>query len=262
MLLDNEKKNRENTLSVLEILRSVFLLLIGAALVGCLVFMVSRFQETGRAEAYMVASSAEAASEQEVQTGLMGVVNGVSDMKRFSDATRVVKVPDAEENVLAGVSGVDRRLIRKSFFQQSFSTAGQIGYLAEQMVLDNQLMSSSDYWTLVRIVEAETTGGDVMSKMMVAGVVLNRVNDDNFPDTIYDVVFQGSQFTPTRDGRFYSCTISDDSVEAVDRVLAGEDYSQGALYFVARSSADPSKLSWFDSSLTWLCYYGGHDFYI
>ncbi len=33
-------------------------------------------------------------------------------------------------------------------------------------------MSGEEYYTLLQIVEAEATGGDVMSKMMVAGVVL------------------------------------------------------------------------------------------
>ncbi|MCC8102861.1 MAG: cell wall hydrolase, partial [Clostridiales bacterium] len=145
-------------------------------------------------------------------------------------------------------------------FSQASSTANQLGYLAQQTVLDNQ-MSSTDYYTLLRIVEAEATGEDLMSKMMVASVVLNRVEDSHFPDTIYDVVWEDSQFQPTSDGRIYSCTVTDETVEAVERVLAGEDYSQGALFFVARDAADTSKLSWFDSSLVWLFTYGGHDFY-
>ncbi|MCC8067968.1 MAG: cell wall hydrolase, partial [Clostridiales bacterium] len=105
------------------------------------------------------------------------------------------------------------------------------------------------------------TGGEFTSKIMVAGVVLNRTKDSHFPDTIYDVVWQDSQFQPTTDGRIYSCTVTESTIEAVDRVLAGEDYSQGALYFVARGDADTSNLSWFDSSLAWLFEYGGHDFY-
>ena len=63
--------------------------------------------------------------------------------------------------------------------------------------------------------------------MMVAGVVLNRVRDSHFPDTIQEVVWQKDQFQPTSDGRIYSCTVTDSTTEAVDRVLAGEDVSAG-----------------------------------
>ena len=94
-------------------------------------------------------------------------------------------------------------------------------------------MDGNDYYTLLQIVEAEATGGDIKSKILIANVVLNRVKDSRFPDTIYDVVWQtagGSpQFSPTDDGRIYTVSITDDTIEAVDRALAGEDYSQGAL---------------------------------
>jgi hypothetical protein len=35
-------------------------------------------------------------------------------------------------------------------------------------------------------------------------VVLNRVADDRFPDTISEVVFQEGQYSPTWDGAYYN----------------------------------------------------------
>lgn len=126
-------------------------------------------------------------------------------------------------------------------------------------------LSQTDKEVLLRIVEAEATGEDVTGKMLVANVILNRVNSDEFPDTVEKVVFQKSgkkyQFSPIRDGRYYKVSISETTEEAVERVLDGEDYSKGALYFMSRRQANKSNARWFDQSLTWLLEYGTHEFY-
>ena len=55
--------------------------------------------------------------------------------------------------------------------------------------------------------------------------------------------------------------VSDSTRHAVARALEGEDISQGALYFAARKYADPEKMKWFDSELTFLFQHGGHEFF-
>ena len=105
----------------------------------------------------------------------------------------------------------------------------------------------------------------MIGKMLVANVVLNRVEDSHFPDSINDVIFQSdngvTQFSPISDGRFYKVTISQETIEAVNKVLQGEDNSRGALYFVARKVADQENMKWFDEELEWLFAYGGHEFF-
>ena len=127
-------------------------------------------------------------------------------------------------------------------------------------------ISDEDYENLLRIVEAEAGGEDETGKLLVANVVLNRVKNEAFPDTVTDVIFQKEngvcQFSPVSDGRFYSVKVSEGTVEAVDRALNGEDVSQGALYFVARNHANPEYMNWFDTKLTWLFAHGGHEFYL
>lgn len=126
-------------------------------------------------------------------------------------------------------------------------------------------LSAENYEALLRIVEAEATGEDTTGKLLVANVILNRVNNNQFPDTVKEVVFQkcggSSQFSPTSDGRYWKVTITEETREAVERAVYGEDLSQGALYFSARSKADPGNMNWFDRNLTWLFEYGGHEFY-
>lgn len=127
-------------------------------------------------------------------------------------------------------------------------------------------LSDKDYDALIRIVEAEAGGEDQDGKLLVANVVLNRVNSDLFPDNVLDVVMQReqgiAQFSPTVDGRYQNVRISEDTREAVERALYGEDISQGALYFCAREKADSDRLKWFDRKLTRLFSYGNHEFFL
>ena len=122
-------------------------------------------------------------------------------------------------------------------------------------------ISDEEYRVLLRIVEAEAPEEDAYGKMLVANVVLNRVHAEQFPDTISEVVFQKDQFAPVRSGSYYRRTVSEETVEAVERVLAGEDHSQGALYFVARALASKEGLRFFDEKLEKLFKHGVHTFY-
>ena len=127
-------------------------------------------------------------------------------------------------------------------------------------------LSEEDRSVLLRIVEAEAGDQDMEGRMLVANVVLNRVNcKTEFPDNVTDVVFDKTggvcQFSPIDDGRYWRVKISDKTKEAVHRVLCGEDQSQGALYFMARQYADADNAAWFDQDLTYLFAHGDHEFF-
>lgn len=137
--------------------------------------------------------------------------------------------------------------------------------IAKEIEENRIKLSETDKNVLLRIVEAEATGEDITGKMLVANVILNRVESGQFPDTVEKVVFQkkGSkyQFSPIRDGRYYDVSISEETKEAVERVLNGEDQSQGALYFMSRSQANSSNARWFDNHLTKVLVHGTHEFF-
>ncbi len=145
--------------------------------------------------------------------------------------------------------------------------------VSEQRVVNYSLVEQGNYRfleedeleVLQRIVEAEAGNEDEDGKLLVANVVLNRVDSDRFPETVTEVVFQQSkgvtQFSPVASGRIYSVEVSEETVAAVERALAGEDISQGALFFAARKYASSSKMRWFDEKLTFLFRHGGHEFY-
>lgn len=128
------------------------------------------------------------------------------------------------------------------------------------------LLTKQDYESLIRIVEAEATGGTKQSKAMVADVVLNRVADEHFPNTVTEVVFQRgcngvAQFSPIMDGRFQKITVSKETKCVVKKVLAGKDESSGALFFLNPRTSPSQNLQWFQNNLKYLFDCGGHSFY-
>ena len=122
-------------------------------------------------------------------------------------------------------------------------------------------LEEQEYQVLLKIVEAEAGGEDLTGRMLVANVVMNRVRSASFPNTVSEVVYQRSggraQFSPISDGRIDQVHVSQETVDAVQRAMNGEDISSGALYFRSVYSSS----SWFDSSLNRVLEHGNHIFY-
>lgn len=128
------------------------------------------------------------------------------------------------------------------------------------------VLSEEEKEILSRIVEAEAGGEDYKGKLLVANVILNRVVDSKFPNTIKEVVFQKSssgtyQFSPIADERYYEVEVSKESQEAVKKAIKGIDPTQGALFFMNPDLAQEKNVLWFQKSLHYLFTYGRHAFY-
>ena len=95
------------------------------------------------------------------------------------------------------------------------------------------------YW-LARIISAESRGEPLPGKLAVGTVVLNRVACDEFPDSIYDVIFDtkwGTQFQPVDNGTVYD-EPTQESVLAAKLVLDGARVAGDSLYFLAPDLTD------------------------
>lgn len=137
----------------------------------------------------------------------------------------------------------------------------------EQIKLEESYIQVTDeeYEILCRIVEAETGNGCLIEqKMNVAWCVLNRVNDEEFPNDIESVVFQklngNFQFSPLYDNRYWEVFITDDTMKAVDEVLKNIGKHDG-LFFMARSASGSNNVAWFDTALNKLYDDGAHEYF-
>lgn len=85
------------------------------------------------------------------------------------------------------------------------------------------------YW-LSRIINAESGNQILDGKIAVGNVVMNRVNSQLFPNTIYDVLYQKNQFSPASNGNLKK-TPNSDSVLAAKLVMDGAQVVPNALFF-------------------------------
>lgn len=110
---------------------------------------------------------------------------------------------------------------------------------------------------LLKISMAEAEGENTEGKALVILVVLNRLKDAAFPDTIQEVIFQRNQFTPVSNGRYDAVQPNEDCRKALEMVLDGWDESGGALYFESCANSD----NWHSRNLEFLFRCGNHNFY-
>lgn len=116
---------------------------------------------------------------------------------------------------------------------------------------------AEDAYLLAKIAMAEAENQDTEGKALVILVVLNRVWDDRYPDTIREVIYQENQFSPVSNGRFDRVEPDEDCWKALEMVQVGHwDKSQGALYFESKSQS-----TWHEEHLKYLFKHGDHYFY-
>lgn len=112
---------------------------------------------------------------------------------------------------------------------------------------------STDTYLLAKIVECEAGNQSLECREKIAQVVLNRVWDAYFPNSIKEVIFQNNgdlyQFTPVMPGSSWWYTEpSALSYQAIENVMKkSKDDSQGALYFEACEGS-----SWHSRNLEFL----------
>jgi len=117
-------------------------------------------------------------------------------------------------------------------------------------------VSSADKDLLARLVQAEASGEPYAGKVAVAVVVLNRVDNSTFPNSIHDVIYQSGQFSPVSNGEINKAADSE-SVRAVNEALTlNRSQGAGSLFFY---NPKTSTSHWLDSRPTTLII-GNHTF--
>lgn len=84
---------------------------------------------------------------------------------------------------------------------------------------------------LARMIHAEAEGEPYIGKVAVGAVILNRVRDPRFPNTISGVLFAPWEFEPVMNDRFWQVTPSQEAYNAAWDAMAGWDPTDGAVFF-------------------------------
>lgn len=107
-------------------------------------------------------------------------------------------------------------------------------------------LTDAEFEEFCRMVEAEVTGDKPSdfpvsctethiwwAKLRCARVILNRIGDDEFPNTMSEVLYQKGQFAPISDGRYYDVVITEMTRDACRVALDASQHDDvpNALYF-------------------------------
>jgi N-acetylmuramoyl-L-alanine amidase len=107
------------------------------------------------------------------------------------------------------------------------------------------IFRDSEKEVLYRIVEAEMEGQEYECKKNVTSVIINRVHNKDFADTITDVVFEkiggDYQFSPILDKRYWSVEVQDSTVKAVNDVIKNGGTTEATYFTVLKHISDKHK---------------------
>lgn len=99
----------------------------------------------------------------------------------------------------------------------------------------NYNISDYEKSLLEKLVYCEARGESQEGQIAVVNVVLNRLNSDEFPDTITEIVYQKGQFSPAGNGAINYATPTQEIKESVNKALNGiKMVSDDTVYFYAR----------------------------
>lgn len=87
----------------------------------------------------------------------------------------------------------------------------------------------ADLYLLAKLIRAEAEGEPYEGQVAVGAVVMNRVKSPQFPNTIYDVIYQPNQFSCLP--KLATIEPNAQSLQAAREAMAGRDPSRGALFY-------------------------------
>jgi N-acetylmuramoyl-L-alanine amidase len=90
--------------------------------------------------------------------------------------------------------------------------------------------SDNDLRLMANAVYGEARGEPYEGQVAVAAVILNRVNDSQFPNTVSDVIFEPLAFTAVADGQIFM-EPNEQARRAVMDAVNGWDPSAGLVYY-------------------------------
>ena len=90
--------------------------------------------------------------------------------------------------------------------------------------------NSNDRYLLAKVIYAEARGESYTGQVAIGAVVLNRVKDSRFPNTIAGVIYQPWAFTAVNDGQI-NLEPNQKAYQAADDALNGWDPTYGCVYY-------------------------------
>jgi len=118
-------------------------------------------------------------------------------------------------------------------------TLAAIGLPTGQSSGDGSSGDSRDLNLLARLIHGEARGEPYVGQVAVGAVVLNRVKDSRFPNTIAGVIYQPGAFDAVYDGQI-NLEPDQTAIKAAQDALNGWDPTYGCVYYYNPATATSS----------------------
>ncbi|WP_017753494.1 cell wall hydrolase [Calidifontibacillus oryziterrae] len=138
-----------------------------------------------------------------------------------------VQAGDSLKSISENFNTTVELIKKRNSLQSDIVTIGTKLKTIIPVVMDNQ----EDTELLAKIIEAESGSEPFIGQIAIGNVIVNRVRDQRFPNSVEGVIKQEGQFTPVITGVFSSIIPSETARNAAEKALQGEKPAGEALYF-------------------------------
>ena len=131
------------------------------------------------------------------------------------------------------------------FIRESYTYGLEYYYLNNKTENKEAVINLNDeeIMLLSKLVAGEARGESYEGQVAVAAVVINRVKDSRFPNTLEGVIYQKNAFSVVKNGRINAQPTSS-TYRAAQEALYGNDPTNNAIYFW---NPDISTCSWINT---------------
>ena len=190
--------------------------------------------------------------------GLISSINFASYSQKENEITTAISNIEVVDAAIANTTEVQKRLKKWGYytgsvdgingpktiaavkkFQKRYGltqdgivgplTAAKMG-LSVSKATSSSNYNSNDRYLLAKVIYAEARGESYTGQVAIGAVVLNRVDDSRFPNTIAGVIYQPWAFTAVNDGQI-NLEPNQKAYQAADDALNGWDPTYGCVYY-------------------------------
>ena len=217
---------------------------IAVAAAGLFVYCSTAAIAAPRAKAQNAATHAAECNADEVAVSAVAVLRKGSKGNEVKEVQRRLKQWGYYSGSVDGVFGAGTRAAVIAFQKKNGLTAdgvvGKATYKALGMTASYNVLAgggsggstytSSDLYLLAKTIYAEGRGEPYAGQVAIGAVILNRVRNSSFPNSVSGVVYQKGAFTAVSDGQI---NLSPDSaaMSAAQDAVNGWDPTGGAIYY-------------------------------
>lgn len=217
---------------------------IAVAAAGLFVYCSAAAIAAPRAKAQNAVTYAAECNADEVAVSAVAVLRKGSKGNEVKEVQRRLKQWGYYSGSVDGVFGAGTRAAVIAFQKKNGLTAdgvvGKATYKALGMTASYNVLAgggsggstytSSDLYLLAKTIYAEGRGEPYAGQVAIGAVILNRVRNSSFPNSVSGVVYQKGAFTAVSDGQI-NLSPDNTAMSAAQDAINGWDPTGGAIYY-------------------------------